>query len=160
MRILLAHYRLYQLLVGWPKQTVDKNRIILPILYQIVCKVYARIVNLKKIIAFITLNVCWKISDSTLEITGTDLHLGVASFADPRCFIPDTVSTIFSSRVRIQTFFHPGSWILLKKLNANFLFSCFLCFPEQSLSLSHDQKGPGSRKNSSEIRIPDFGSMG
>jgi hypothetical protein len=46
----------------------------------------------------------------------------------PKCLIPDP--NIFSSRIPHE------------KWNANFLFSCFLCFQEQSLSLSHNQKDP------------------
>jgi hypothetical protein len=60
--------------------------------------------------------------------------------------VPDPDPTIFSSR--IQTFFHPRSWILHEKWNANLDFSCFLCFQEQSLS----QKDPGGKK------APDSGS--
>jgi hypothetical protein len=59
------------------------------------------------------------------------------SVADPECFNPDSDPTIFSSRIQIQTFFHPGSGIR--------------------------NLGSGARKNSSRIsdlsdkkhRIPD-----
>jgi hypothetical protein len=70
------------------------------------------------------------------------IHCMLASVVYPGCFIPDPDPTIFSSR------------ILYEKWNANLLFSCFLCFQEQSLSLN-SQKDPvsGNRKNSS--RIPE-----
>jgi hypothetical protein len=55
--------------------------------------------------------------------------------------IPDSDPNIFSCR------------ILHEKMYANLLFSCSLCFQEQSLSLSQSQKDLGSRKNSSWIRI-------
>jgi hypothetical protein len=65
--------------------------------------------------------------------------------------IPEPDPNIFSSRIRIQTFFHPGSRILHEKCNANLLFSYFIWFQEQS----HSQQDPGSVKNSSRIRIPE-----
>jgi hypothetical protein len=40
-----------------------------------------------------------------------------------------------------------------EKWNANLLFFCFLCFQEQSLSLSHSQKDPESGKKSSRIPV-------
>jgi hypothetical protein len=66
---------------------------------------------------------------------------------------------------RIRTFSHPGSRIQTFfsfriphptwKKNASLLFSCFLWFQEQSISLSLSQKDPGSGKNHlrSEFRI-------
>jgi hypothetical protein len=68
--------------------------------------------------------------------------------------------TIFSSRIRIQTFFHPESRIVVERWNTNLLFSCFLCLQEQSLNLSHSQKDPGSGKFIPGVKkkVPDPGS--
>jgi hypothetical protein len=41
-------------------------------------------------------------------------------------------------------FFHPGSYMLSGM--QDYFFYCFLCFQEQSLSLRHSQKDPGSGK--------------
>jgi hypothetical protein len=38
-------------------------------------------------------------------------HKDWTSVADPGRFIPDPDPTIFSSRILIQTFFHPGSYM-------------------------------------------------
>jgi hypothetical protein len=50
--------------------------------------------------------------------------------------------------------FYSGSRILHEKWNTNLLVSCFSWFQEQSLSLSHIQKDPGSGKKKF---IPDPG---
>jgi hypothetical protein len=84
----------------------------------------------------------------SMGIIGTEQCCGSGMFLSR---IPDPDPTIFSSRIRIQTFFHPGSRILHQKWNANSLFSCFLCLHEESLSLIHSQNDPGSGKNSPRI---------
>jgi hypothetical protein len=56
--------------------------------------------------------------------------------------IPEPEPTIFFS-----------SRILHENFNANLLFSCFLSFQEQSLSLGKKDSGSEIRKNSSQIRI-------
>jgi hypothetical protein len=87
----------------------------------------------------------------------TILNMGTASesnilysVADPRCFIPDPDLTIFSSRIRIQTYSHPGAY--MKSGMQNYQYS-FLCFQEQSLSLIQIDLGSGNRKKF----IPDPG---
>jgi hypothetical protein len=67
------------------------------------------------------------------------------SVADPGCFIPDPA--IFSSRIRIQTFFHPESY--MKSGMQTNLFLASYAF-RSSHSLSHSQKDTGS-----EIRDPE-----
>jgi hypothetical protein len=73
------------------------------------------------------------------------------------------------SRIWIRPFSHPGSGSkhffipdlgsYMKSGMQTYFFSCFLCFQEQNLCLSHShsQKDLGSRKNSSRIRTPDQG---
>jgi hypothetical protein len=75
------------------------------------------------------------------EFVNRYLHSITISVADPGCFIPDP--TVFSSR------------ILHENWNANLLFSCFLCFQAQSLSLSHSQKD--TRSGIRKKFIPDLG---
>jgi hypothetical protein len=64
---------------------------------------------------------------------------------------PDPDPNIFSSLIPDPT------WKVECKLTVPVLFSCFLWFQEQSLSLSQSQKDSGSEKNSSRIRMPDPG---
>jgi hypothetical protein len=76
------------------------------------------------------------------------------SVEDPGCFIPDPDPTIFSSRIRIQKFFQPGSRILHEKWNAKLLF--FLAsyaFRSKVLVIVKKIRDPGSGKKSSRIRI-------
>jgi hypothetical protein len=96
----------------------------------------------KKLYNIVCLNFCYlalalnEDQCKELKIKSANKFKQTSSVADPGCFIP--YPNIFSSRIQIQTFFSP--WILHEKWNANLLFSCFLCFQEQSLSLIHSQK--------------------
>jgi hypothetical protein len=62
------------------------------------------------------------------------------------------------SRILIRPFSHPGSgskhlFIPNPSWKVEYFFSCFLCFLDQSLRLSHSQKDQRSGKNSSRIQI-------
>jgi hypothetical protein len=65
------------------------------------------------------------------------------SVADPGCFIPDP--TISSSRIRIQTFFHPGSYM---KSGMQTFFSASYAFRSKVLVLVTVKKipDPGGKK--------------
>jgi hypothetical protein len=77
-------------------------------------------------------------------------------------FLLPAVMRIRAVLCRIRPFSHPESGSkhffipdpvsYMKSGMQTYFFSCFICFQEQSLSLIHSQKDPGSGKNSSRIQ--------
>jgi hypothetical protein len=86
---------------------------------------------LGKLLLLILVYLCQSLHQATVIITGTwDQCCGSGMYypGSDHFLIPGPDPTIFSSR------------ILQEKWNANLLFSCFLSFQEQNLSLSHSKK--------------------
>jgi hypothetical protein len=78
------------------------------------------------------------------------------SVANPGCFIKDLDLTIFSSRIRIQKFFNPGSYSTCKLECKLIFFLAYYALTSKDLVIVKKIREPGSEIRDMEKFIPDL----